>query len=106
MSDWIAVAKVGELAPGQWRTMNAGGTTIVVINFNGDYFAIEDMCTHDGGTLTGGEVQGDEIVCPRHGAVFCIRTGKALAAPAFEPIATFPVRIEGGEIQVRDDRRD
>jgi 3-phenylpropionate/trans-cinnamate dioxygenase ferredoxin subunit len=106
MSDWITVAKVGELAPGQWRTVDADGAQIVVINYQGDYFAIEDVCTHDGGQLTGGELQGDEIVCPRHGAVFCIRTGKALEAPAYEPTATFPVRVEGGEIQVRDDRWD
>lgn len=104
MTDWMTVAKVGELESGQWRTVDVNGTLIAVINYNGEYFAIEDVCTHDGGQLTGGEVQGDEIICPRHGAVFCIRTGKALEAPAYEPIPTFPVRVEGGEIQVRDER--
>ena len=56
--------------------------------------------------LTGGTVEGDQIVCPRHGARFCIRTGAALCAPAYEPTDTFPVRVENGEIQVRDDRWD
>jgi 3-phenylpropionate/trans-cinnamate dioxygenase ferredoxin subunit len=56
--------------------------------------------------LTGGSVEGDEIVCPRHGARFSIRTGEALSAPAYEPTETFPVRIDDGEVQVRDDRWD
>jgi len=106
MSDWTTVAKAGELAPGEWRTVDADGTAIVVFNLEDEYYAIEDVCTHDGGQLTGGTVDGAEIVCPRHGARFCIRTGEALAAPAYEPIAKFPVRVENGEIQVRDDRWD
>src|SRR3990167_903441 len=106
MSDWITVAKVGELAPGQWRTLDVDGAQIVMFNLGGQYFAIEDVCTHDGGQLTGGTIEGDQIVCPRHGARFCIRTGAALSAPAYEPTAKFPVRIEGGAIQVRDDRWD
>ena len=56
------------------------------------YYAIADVCTHDAGQLTGGTVEGDMIVCPRHGARFCIRTGAALSAPAYEPTDTFPVR--------------
>jgi len=106
MSDWISVAREGELAPGQWRVVDADGTRVVVFNLGGEYYAIEDVCTHDGGQLTGGMVVGDEIVCPRHGARFSIRTGAALCAPAYEPTAKFPVRVENGEIQVRDDRWD
>lgn len=106
MSDWITVAKAGELAPGQWRVVDAEGAPIVVFNLEGEYFAIEDVCTHDGGQLTGGSIEGGEIVCPRHGARFCIRTGAALTAPAYEATAKFPVRVENGEIQVRDDRWD
>ncbi len=106
MSGWITVAKVGELAPGQWRTVDADGAPIVVFNYDGNYFAIEDVCTHDGGQLTGGLLEGDEIVCPRHGARFCIRTGAALTAPAYEATAKFPVRVEDGQVQVRDDRWD
>lgn len=106
MSDWITVAKAGELTPGQWRVVDAEGAQIVVFNLDGEYFAIEDVCTHDGGQLTGGSIEGSEIVCPRHGARFCIRTGEALSAPAYEATAKFPVRVENGEIQVRDDRWD
>ena len=106
MSDWVTVAKEGELAPGQFRSADVEGVQIVVFNIGGEYFALEDVCTHDGGQLTGGFVDGDQIICPRHGASFCIRTGAALSAPAYEPTAKFPVRLQNGEIQVRDDRWD
>ena len=106
MSDWVAVAKVGEFAPGSHRVVDVDGASVAVFNLGGEYFAIEDVCTHDGGQLTGGTVEGAEVVCPRHGARFCIKTGAALTAPAYEPIAKFPVRVENGVIQVRDDRWD
>jgi 3-phenylpropionate/trans-cinnamate dioxygenase ferredoxin subunit len=106
MAEWVSVAKVKELAPGQWRTVEVDGARIAVFNLDGEYYAIEDVCTHDGGILTGGSVEGDVIICPRHGARFCIRTGAALSAPAYEATAKFPVRIENGVVHVRDDRWD
>ncbi len=106
MNDWVTVAGVEELATGEHRVVDVDDTQIVVFNLDGQYYAIEDVCTHDGGKLTGGNVEGEQIVCPRHGARFCIRTGEALTAPAYEPTSTFPVRIENGVIQVRDDRWD
>ena len=106
MSDWVTVARVGELAPGSHRVVDVDGASVAVFNVGGEYYAIEDVCTHDGGQLTGGTVEGDQIICPRHGARFCIKTGAALTAPAYEPTPKFPVRIEDGEIQVRDDRWD
>jgi len=106
MSDWVTVARAGELAPGEWRVVEVDDAQIAVFNLDGELHAIADVCTHDGGQLTGGTVEGDQVVCPRHGARFCIRTGAALSAPAHEPTATFPVRVENGEIQVRDDRWD
>jgi 3-phenylpropionate/trans-cinnamate dioxygenase ferredoxin component len=86
--------------------VDVDGAQVAVFNLGGRYYAIEDVCTHDGGILTGGPVEGDQIVCPRHGARFSIRTGEALAPPAFEPTAVFPVRVSAGEIEVRDDRWD
>jgi 3-phenylpropionate/trans-cinnamate dioxygenase ferredoxin component len=106
MSDWVTVATADELAPGRWRTLDVDGTAIVVFNVGGEYYAIEDVCTHDGGQLTGGTVEGAEIVCPRHGARFCVKTGDALTPPAYEPTAKFPVRVHEGAVQVRDDRWD
>jgi len=69
-------------------------------------YAVEDICTHDGGDLATGELQGYEIECPRHGARFDVRTGAVLCPPAYEPIAKFPVKIEGETIYTRDDRWD
>ena len=106
MNEWITVVRVEGLAPGERRVVGVDDTQIVVFNLDGQYYAIEDVCTHDGGQLTGGTVEGDHIVCPRHGARFCLRTGAALSAPAYEPINTFPVRIENGMVQVRDSRWD
>jgi len=106
VSEWITVAKVGEIVPGGHRVVEVDGAYIAVFNIGGEHYAIEDVCTHDGGELAGGIVDGDEIECMRHGARFCIRTGAVTAPPAYEPVAKFPVRVEGGVIQVRDDRWD
>ncbi|MDQ3796808.1 MAG: non-heme iron oxygenase ferredoxin subunit [Pseudomonadota bacterium] len=106
MSDWVDVAPADELQPGDFRIVDIDDVEIAVINCAGRFYAIEDVCTHDGGELTGGEIESCEIECPRHGARFNIKTGEVLSAPAYEPIATFPVRIEGGIVQVRDDRWD
>jgi 3-phenylpropionate/trans-cinnamate dioxygenase ferredoxin component len=106
MSDWIDVARQGEFPPGTWRCVDLDGTLVAVFNLNGAYYAIEDVCTHDGGILTGGAVEGDEIVCPRHGARFSIKTGAVLTPPAYEDVATFPMRVETGTVQVRDFRQD
>ena len=106
MSDWTSVCPLTELPPGTHRLVDVDGTQIAVFNLDGELHAIEDVCTHDGGMLTGGSIEGDQIVCPRHGARFSIRTGDALTAPAYEPTAKFPVRVENGVVQVRDDRWD
>ena len=106
MSEWVTVARVAEFGSGERRVVELDDTQVVVFNLGGQCYAIEDVCTHDSGRLTGGTVEGDQIVCPRHGARFCIRTGEALSAPAYEPTSTFPVRMQDGVIQVRDDRWD
>jgi 3-phenylpropionate/trans-cinnamate dioxygenase ferredoxin subunit len=106
MSDWVDVASEGAFPPGTWRDVDVDGTAIAVFNLDGRYYAIENVCTHDGGILTGGSVDGDVIVCPRHGARFSIRTGEVLSPPAYEDVPTFPVRVEGGMVQVRDARWD
>ncbi len=106
MSEWIDVCPAEQLKPGDFEVVEAGNTLIAVFNIDGDYLAIEDVCTHDGEELTGGPIDGDEIVCPRHGARFCIRTGAALTPPAYDDVTTFPVRIEAGRIEVRDNRDD
>ena len=106
MSDWIDVAPQRDFTAGEWRSLDVDGTRVAVFNVAGAYYAIEDICTHDGGILTGGALDGEEIVCPRHGARFSIKTGAVLAPPAYEDVATFPLRVEEGMVQVRDARWD
>ena len=106
MSDWTSVCPLSELPPGAYRCVEVDGVQVAVFNLDGELYAIEDVCTHDGGILTGGAVEGDCIICPRHGAKFSIRTGEALTAPAYEPTAKLPVRVLDGLVQVRDDRWD
>lgn len=106
MSEWVNVAKSEELPPGERRIVDVDDVQVAVFNLDGDYYAIEDVCTHDYAPLADATLQGDEIICPRHGARFCIRTGAVTAPPAYEPVSTFPVRIHEGMIQVRDPRWD
>lgn len=100
MAHWLKVTKENTIAIGEWYIVNYEHHRLLVINSNDQLYAIEDLCTHDGGTLNEGEMEGEEIICPRHGARFCIRTGEATVPPAYEPIETFPVRIHEGMIEV------
>jgi 3-phenylpropionate/trans-cinnamate dioxygenase ferredoxin subunit len=100
MSNWLDVASVAELTPGMRRVIDMDGVAVALFNLDGEYFAIQDICPHDGGELANGELEGEVIVCPRHGARFSIRTGAVLGPPAYEDIRTFSVRVEGGRVQV------
>jgi 3-phenylpropionate/trans-cinnamate dioxygenase ferredoxin subunit len=104
MADWVEVARDGEIPPGGSRVAEVNGAMVVVVNLDGEYYAIDDVCTHDGESLAGGDLEGDEIVCPRHGARFNVRSGAVMAPPAVEPIHVFPVRVLEGAVEVCDDR--
>jgi 3-phenylpropionate/trans-cinnamate dioxygenase ferredoxin component len=106
MTKWVRVCATSELLPGEYRNAWDGDTAIAVFNLDGSLYAIEDVCTHDGGELTGGPIEGHEIECPRHGARFDITTGAVLCPPAYEPVAKFPVKIESDAVYTRDDRFD
>ncbi|HEY4126436.1 MAG TPA: non-heme iron oxygenase ferredoxin subunit [Gammaproteobacteria bacterium] len=106
MADWVDVATADEFPPGTHKVIDVSDVKIAVFNVEGKFYAIEDVCTHDGGVLTGGPINGCIITCPRHGATFDIRNGAALTAPAYEPTASFPVRIQDGMVQTQDDRWD
>jgi 3-phenylpropionate/trans-cinnamate dioxygenase ferredoxin subunit len=73
---------------------------VLVCNVAGAFYAVEDVCTHDGEPLDGGELEGNRVVCPRHGASFDVTTGTALTLPAIAPLPTFDVRVDGDEIYV------
>ena len=100
MTELVRVAAVGEIPPGGKKTVEIDGVEVALFNVdNEQYYAVEDVCTHDGGPLAEGEVIATyEIECPRHGARFDMRTGEALCMPAFEPIETFPVVVPDCDI--------
>ena len=101
MDGWLDVASIEELPPGSRRVIAMDGISVAVFNLDGEYFAIQNVCSHDGGDLTNGVVEeGEVIVCPRHGARFSIKTGAVLGPPAYEDIRTFSVRVAAGKIQV------
>lgn len=106
MSEWIDVVSQNGLSEGEHVVVDVDGVDVAVFNLAGSFYAIEDVCSHDGAEIASGELQGDEIICPRHGARFCVKTGQVKSAPAYEDIACFKVRIENQRVQVRDDRWD
>jgi 3-phenylpropionate/trans-cinnamate dioxygenase ferredoxin subunit len=101
VADFIPVAKIGDVPVGEARVFSANGKHIALCNVDGTYYAIDDVCTHDGGPLGEGYLEGDQIECPRHGALFDVKTGKALTLPAVTPVNTYPVQVEGDEIKVQ-----
>ena len=100
MSEWIDVVKTTDLPPGSRKVISCDAGEIAVFNLAGEFYAIEDICTHDGGELASGKCDGDQIICPRHGARFCIKTGKSLTPPAYEDVESFPVRIAADIVQI------
>lgn len=100
MAGWLTVAREGDVPPGGVRVVSAGLRRLALCNVDGRYYAIDDVCTHDGGSLDQGELDGEEIECPRHGARFDVTTGRATCMPAIVPVNTYGVRVEGGEVQV------
>ena len=106
MGDWIRVCATSELLPGESKVAWDGDTPIMVFNYDGDLYALEDRCSHEDFELSAGCFDGDEatIECVLHGSKFDVRDGRALNAPAYAPVAKFPVRIDGGAVWTRDDR--
>jgi 3-phenylpropionate/trans-cinnamate dioxygenase ferredoxin subunit len=99
MSDFVKVATLDEIPAGASKLVEVDMVRVALFNLNGEIYAIEDVCTHDGGPLVEGRVvDGCEVQCPRHGARFDIRTGAAVRFPAFEPTKTYAVRVEGQDV--------
>ena len=93
MTTWTRVAPAGTIQAGDYASAEIDGVFVAVYNIDGEFFAIDDLCTHDGGGLAGGQIEDQQVICPRHGARFCLRTGKALTPPAYEPVSSYPTRI-------------
>ncbi len=100
---FVAVARLADVPPGEMLPCEVGDLEIALCNVDGRIYAIRNVCTHDDGILTGGELDGFAIVCPRHGARFDVRTGEVLRMPAAFPIQTYEVKIEGDSVLVKVD---
>jgi len=98
--EFVQVVETSEVQPGQRVLVEVDGEPIAIFNVSGKYYAIGDVCTHDDGPLGDGEMDGFQIICPRHGARFDVRTGKALTLPAVVDTPWYPVREADGWVEV------
>ena len=92
------VARKSAIAPGAMQRVVVDGVPVLLCNVAGELYAVEDICTHDGGELDGGELDGCRIMCPRHGAFFDVTTGAALSLPAILPVRTYALRVDGDDV--------
>jgi 3-phenylpropionate/trans-cinnamate dioxygenase ferredoxin subunit len=99
-TEWITVARVGEIAEGSVKIVRVEDQELGVFHVGGGYHVLEDVCTHDGGPLAEGVLEGRVIECPRHGARFDVTTGAVLSPPAVAPVPRYDVRVSGDHIQV------
>lgn len=100
MAEPVTVARTDELGPGEGLAVSVDGEGIAVFNVDGEYVAIANRCTHAGGSLGNGRLDGGTVTCPLHGAQFDVRTGAVVRPPAAEPVDRYPVRVVGDEIRV------
>lgn len=100
MTQYAKVARVDEIAPGQKKIVEVDGIELVIVNIDGAFYAMENVCTHDGGPVGEGKLDGCALICPRHGARFDVRTGEALTRPAFEAAPTYEARVQDGDVLV------
>jgi len=100
MAGFVKVAKTDEISPGHGKLVEAGGKKIALFNVEGAFYAIDDTCTHVGGPLSEGSLDGKEVTCPWHGAIYDVTSGKVLSPPAPQGVARYDVRVEGSDIEV------
>ena len=96
--DWVDVGAVGALSETAPLVAEVDGVAVAIVRCGTELYAVEDRCTHDGESLGEAEVEDCQIICPRHGSHFCLRTGEALTPPAYEPLRTYRVREQDGRI--------
>jgi len=100
MAGYVKVANTGDLSPGNGKMVEVNGKKIALFNVDGSFYAIDDTCTHRGGPLSEGLLDGKQVACPWHGGVFDVTSGAVLGAPAPNGVARFNVRVEGTDIEV------
>ena len=100
MPEFIALGKADEVPEGETRSFDANGVPVAVANVDGSFFAFDDTCPHRQCSLSEGELEDTTIVCPCHGSEFDIRSGKVVNPPARDPVQTYELRVQDGEIQI------
>ncbi len=100
MGNLIQVAKTDDLEPGQAMLVEVEGKEIALFNCDGVFYAIENECTHEGGPLCEGDIDGEVVICPWHGAEFNVKTGEVLCPPADNPVKSYKVHLEGNSIKI------
>ncbi len=98
--NWIDVGGAEAVSETVPLSAEIDGVPVVIVRCGAELFAVEDRCTHDGESFSGAEVEACEIICPRHGSRFCLRSGEALTPPAYEPLRTYRVRVHEGRVLV------
>jgi 3-phenylpropionate/trans-cinnamate dioxygenase ferredoxin subunit len=98
--EYVTFCTTDEIPPGSREVFDLEATSVLLMNVDGTYYAVENMCSHEEYDLYEGELDGCILECPQHGATFDIRSGEALTAPAYSPIRIFPVRVDGSFVQV------
>ena len=94
------VARVEDIPPGGRKILKVKGREVGVFNLDGTFHAIDDTCTHRGGPLSEGEIEGERVTCPWHGAVYNIKTGEVLEPPAPTGVARYTVQVVGQDVEV------
>ena len=97
-AEWVDLGAAQEVTDAHSLSVAIDDVALIVARCGPELYAVEDRCTHDGQSLAGAEIEACEIICPRHGARFCLKSGAALTPPAYEPLRTFKVREEAGRI--------
>ena len=100
MPKWVRVASASEIPPGKGKLVEVEGLQVALFNVDGTFYAIDNACSHVGGSLGEGSLEGDQVECPWHGARFNVKTGKVLSAPAADDVATYKVRVAGPDVEI------
>ena len=101
MAGFVKAAKTQDVALGSGKRVEVSGKKIAIFNVDGKYYAIDDTCTHRGGPLSEGGLDGKEVTCPWHGAVFDVTNGEVLGPPAPKPVSRYEIQISGNDIEVK-----
>jgi nitrite reductase/ring-hydroxylating ferredoxin subunit len=100
MSKLVKIAETKDVAPGTGKVVEAEGRSLALFNVGGTFHAIDNTCPHEGGPLGEGELTGEVVCCPWHGAEFNVKTGEVLCPPADEAVRRFPVKVQGNDVLV------